>query len=308
MTEAQKATHFTVMIMPNAAGRAVRRVRVSKRWLGACLASLALGLAALVVAASSNVGNVVRDQKLKAASAERARLTAELEALHDRVRKVDQTVERIRARDARVRTLTLVSDPGRLPSEGRELAEFVLSPEHEVLFSAGGADRGLELVQKRLQVLEVGSKSAEASLQQLSTLLEGQRALLASTPSRRPTTGYRSSGFGSRVDPFTGIPQMHSGVDFSASEGTRVEATADGVVVFAGQHGAYGNMIQVDHGNGLSSCYGHLSEMRVRVGDKIQRGQFIGAVGSTGRATGPHLHYEVRMQGVPVDPERFILE
>lgn len=131
---------------------------------------------------------------------------------------------------------------------------------------------------------------------------------LTRVPYRAPVLGEieLSSGFGVRSDPFLGRPAMHTGLDFRASTGDPVRATASGKVVSAGWAGGYGRMVEIDHGNGLATRYGHMSKISVRVGDQIQIGQVVGEVGSTGRSTGPHLHYETRIDGEAVDPQRFL--
>lgn len=118
--------------------------------------------------------------------------------------------------------------------------------------------------------------------------------------------GFLGSGFGMRVDPFTGQYSMHSGVDFAAPMSTPIFAAAGGVVTRAETHPAYGNTIEIDHGNDLATLYAHASRLDVKVGDLVKRGQKIGAVGSTGRSTGPHLHFEVHVKGVPQNPSRFL--
>jgi hypothetical protein len=131
---------------------------------------------------------------------------------------------------------------------------------------------------------------------------------LALVPYRKPVIGEVefTSGFGVRSDPFLGRPAMHTGLDFRAQMGDPVRATANGKVASSGWAGGYGRMVEIDHGNGLSTRYGHLSEISVKVGDVIKIGQVIGAVGSTGRSTGPHLHYETRIDGDAVDPQKFL--
>ncbi|MBR0692987.1 M23 family metallopeptidase [Bradyrhizobium lablabi] len=131
---------------------------------------------------------------------------------------------------------------------------------------------------------------------------------LALVPYRKPVVGEVefTSGFGVRSDPFLGRPAMHTGLDFRAATGDPVRVTANGKIVSSGWAGGYGRMVEVDHGNGLSTRYGHLSEIHVRVGDVVKIGQVIGAVGSTGRSTGPHLHYETRIDGEAVDPQKFL--
>ena len=131
---------------------------------------------------------------------------------------------------------------------------------------------------------------------------------LASVPVRKPVTGEIdiSSPFGVRVDPFVHVAAMHTGIDFRGEIGEAVHATAAGKVTNAGWSGGYGKMVEIEHGNGLATRYGHLSEIDVRVGDTIRIGQVVGRVGSTGRSTGPHLHYETRVNGEAVNPERFL--
>jgi murein DD-endopeptidase MepM/ murein hydrolase activator NlpD len=131
---------------------------------------------------------------------------------------------------------------------------------------------------------------------------------LALVPYRKPVIGEVefTSGFGVRSDPFLGRPAMHTGLDFRAATGDPARVTANGKVVSAGWSGGYGRMVEVDHGNGLSTRYGHLSEINVKVGEIVKLGQVIGLVGSTGRSTGPHLHYETRIDGEAVDPQKFL--
>jgi hypothetical protein len=131
---------------------------------------------------------------------------------------------------------------------------------------------------------------------------------LALVPYRKPVIGEVefTSGFGVRSDPFLGRPAMHTGLDFRAQTGDPVRATANGKVINSGWSGGYGRMVEIDHGNGLSTRYGHLSQIDVKVGDVVRIGQVIGEVGSTGRSTGPHLHYETRIDGEAVDPQKFL--
>ncbi|MGQ0510882.1 MAG: M23 family metallopeptidase [Betaproteobacteria bacterium] len=127
-------------------------------------------------------------------------------------------------------------------------------------------------------------------------------------PTMMPVSApFNASGFGYRIDPFTGQQAMHEGIDFITDTGTPVVAAAGGVVQFAGFHPQYGNMIDIDHGNDLVTRYAHLSKLMVKEGDLVQRGRRIGDSGSTGRSTGPHLHFEVRFRGAPQNPSRFLL-
>jgi murein DD-endopeptidase MepM/ murein hydrolase activator NlpD len=118
--------------------------------------------------------------------------------------------------------------------------------------------------------------------------------------------GWNEKNFGWRIDPFTGQKAMHEGTDFMADMRTPVHAAASGVVVVAQRHPQYGNMIDIDHGNGFTTRYAHLSKLMVKPGDVVRRGAIIGLSGSTGRSTGPHLHFEVRYKGVAQNPSRFL--
>lgn len=139
------------------------------------------------------------------------------------------------------------------------------------------------------------------------TRLEAVRSTAESLPFRNPAIGREvTSPFGNRRDPFLGRLALHSGIDFRFSPGEKIRPTAPGKVISAGWTGGYGNMVEVDHGNGISTRYGHMSEVLVKVGDTVDRNDVIGLAGSTGRSTGTHLHYEVRQDGHAVDPVYFM--
>ena len=131
---------------------------------------------------------------------------------------------------------------------------------------------------------------------------------LVAVPVRKPVTGEvdMSSPFGMRLDPFLGRPAVHTGIDLRGETGEPVHATAIGRVSIAGREGGYGNMVEINHGNGLATRYGHLSQIDVKVGQIVRIGEIIGRIGSTGRSTGPHLHYETRINGEAVDPQKFL--
>lgn len=160
----------------------------------------------------------------------------------------------------------------------------------------------------RLERVSYGTEVAEQQVLQLWKDLSDKNEILLTTPSIRPTAGWVSSNFGSRVSPFSGDLSQHKGLDIAADMGTPIRAPAAGIVTAASMDAGYGKVITVDHGHGIVTRYGHCSQMYVKAGQKVRRGDVIGAVGNTGRSTGPHLHYEVRLQGVPVNPERYILE
>jgi murein DD-endopeptidase MepM/ murein hydrolase activator NlpD len=150
-------------------------------------------------------------------------------------------------------------------------------------------------------------EAAAYEVQKELAAADGLNRALPTVPLRRPFPHAQiTSGFGARVDPFLGGAALHAGVDFREDVGAPVRATASGRVEEAGWVGGYGNMVEIDHGNGISTRYGHMSQILVTPGETVTIGQVIGRVGSTGRSTGPHLHYETRIGGVAVDPMRFI--
>jgi murein DD-endopeptidase MepM/ murein hydrolase activator NlpD len=143
---------------------------------------------------------------------------------------------------------------------------------------------------------------------QLTEFYSEQKVLLASTPSTWPVHGYLSATFGNRNDPFTGLRDFHSGIDISTPLGTPVQAPADGVVVSCGVKGGYGNAMVIDHGYGTVTRYAHLAAFNVRPGHRVRRGDVIAFVGSTGKSTAPHLHYEVWVRDQANNPIRYILD
>lgn len=155
--------------------------------------------------------------------------------------------------------------------------------------------------------LHTEARLEELRQQELVETIRINHNILASTPSIWPTRGWISSRFGYRKSPFTGRREFHKGLDIAGPTGTPVYAPARGKVTFLGKEGGYGMMLVIDHGGGKVTRYGHLHESPLKKGQEVMRGELIGTMGNTGRSTGPHLHYEVRVDGVPVNPERYIL-
>ncbi|HMK53097.1 MAG TPA: peptidoglycan DD-metalloendopeptidase family protein [Thermodesulfobacteriota bacterium] len=169
-------------------------------------------------------------------------------------------------------------------------------------------DKGL-VRQMKIDVerLKAEATNQEESLSELEKLLQSKKEVLIHTPSVWPVMGWVTSGFGFRTNPFTGLTQMHEGLDISNRVGTPVIAVADGIVSDSGNDWAHGRIVVISHGFGLVTRYSHLSKVLVRVGQKVKRGDNIAEVGVTGKTTGPHLHYEIRLNGVPVNPMKYIL-
>jgi murein DD-endopeptidase MepM/ murein hydrolase activator NlpD len=174
-----------------------------------------------------------------------------------------------------------------------------MSDETRAEVEAAARDLGQLLRQAKMQ---------RDSYSEILTVLEGRRSALDRTPSVRPLSHCTiTSRYGRRLDPFTGQPASHRGVDFAAAPGAPIRSTADGVVVGSSRYGGYGLMVEVDHGNGLVTRYAHCSAITVKSGQSVKRGQIIARVGSSGRASGTHVHYEVLRGGLQIDPMEFVL-
>jgi murein DD-endopeptidase MepM/ murein hydrolase activator NlpD len=160
---------------------------------------------------------------------------------------------------------------------------------------------------QQINQLDKASDHKREDFQILIDKLEAQKNLLAHTPAIRPVAGWITSNFGYRISPFTGKKEFHKGLDIANRKGTEIVATADGVITFAGPQGFFGELMILDHGHGITTRYAHLDKAFFKRGDRVKRGQVIAQMGNTGRSTGPHLHYEVRLNGVPVNPSKYIL-
>jgi murein DD-endopeptidase MepM/ murein hydrolase activator NlpD len=208
----------------------------------------------------------------------------------------------------------------------RIIANIEQSNEAGNIFGVGGSipedlDAQIPLKEKhnslmrdmheQIDQLSRASGSQQDEFEFLLRSLEDQQNLLASTPAIRPVSrGVKSwvtSNFGYRKSPFTGQREFHKALDIAARQGTPILATADGIVTFSGNKGLLGQTIVIDHGHGMVTTYGHISKLLKKRGEKVSRWETIALMGNTGRSTGPHVHYEVRLNGMPVNPENYIL-
>jgi murein DD-endopeptidase MepM/ murein hydrolase activator NlpD len=218
------------------------------------------------------------------------------------VDRLARTTTSLRERAAQARRLAHMEQS---QDRGAETAAVPVSFDGGMSIVSEDAAHALE----ELTWLDAQAASATDSLAVLTVLLK-QRAndlTRPGVPSTWPVRGLVTSPFGTRESPYGEGREMHPGIDISAGYGIPVTATGNGEVAFAGRDGGYGGLVVIDHGGRLQTLYGHLSKLYVREGQQVRRGQAIGAVGATGRATGAHLHYEVRMDGSPVDPRRYLL-
>ena len=178
------------------------------------------------------------------------------------------------------------------------VAQIPLSKKHNSL---------MREMHEQINQLDLATVNQNNGFESLFKYIKEQQNILASTPAIRPATGWTTSRFGYRISPFTGRREFHKGFDIANRKGTPIIATANGTVTFTGKKGSYGNIVVIDHGHGMVTRYGHTDKILVKRGDKVKRGDSIALVGNTGRSTGPHVHYEVHLNGIPVNPEKYIL-
>lgn len=223
--------------------------------------------------------------------------------LYAKFESLETEVERIRTLDARVRSLVNINE-ALLPGKRKTAARIGIGGAETPEISA--TNRLDSLLDLRCDQLKERLLVDGKNLEVICERLDVQRTYLESLPSLWPARGVLASGFGVRVSPFTETRVFHHGLDIDAPKGSPIKAAGGGRVIRCGVEPRYGNLVVIDHGNGYRTVYAHLSERLVEEGDTVQRGDLIGKVGDTGRTTGPHLHYEVHVNGLPVNPVRFL--
>ena len=254
--------------------------------------------------------------KLQGSEAELVKLRHESKIRKIQVEKFTQQVKnfetemvRLERFEKKLRVITaLENSPRSIEKNWGVGGPYGLSTNSFTTAMGRGAANMVERLSNGLDHLGKQAKIQSISFQELDNFFKNQKSLLSSTPSIWPIRGWVTSGFGFRKSPFTGLSEKHEGWDIAARNGSPVRTTADGVVVVEGREYGYGNLVEIDHGYGRVTRYGHNSKHLVKVGDRVKRGQVIALVGNTGRSTGPHLHYEVLLNGVPANPKNYILE
>jgi len=285
---------FTILVIPEGSHQ-VRRfgVRLSVlKGIAAAAVVLVLGLAGLI---TDYVLNNLDRQELERLQVENL---AQREDLHKLVVKLDglrQEIVVLAQNDAKVRVMAKLS-----------------APKSDSMVGVGGpatqedVNREFSDIQQRIDEVRRQIDLRRESQEEIQGILNDQRSLLAAKPVGWPVKGWLTSSFGMRRDPFNGRRKMHEGLDIAARTGTAVIATADGIVSSVKAEPGYGKVVIVDHGYGYRTIYGHNSQYYVNVGQRVRRGERIAAVGNTGRSTGSHVHYEIRLNGVPVNPHKYL--
>lgn len=228
----------------------------------------------------------------------------QLVSLADKLKNLESDLSRIRAFDSKLRLMINLDQEPRTVSNLGSADSKDFTNKYLPLYRQEMLTRKLH---QFLRELNSDARLEQARQKELLAAFEKKKDFLASIPAIWPTEGWISSGFGERLSPFSGKKELHKGIDISAPMGAPVYAPADGTVVMAADADNSGNSVTIDHNGGLTSSYNHLKEFTVERGQSVAKGELIGYVGDTGQSTGPHLHYEVRLNGAPVNPMRYIL-
>ncbi len=300
MKRQKRKKHFTLMVVPDDHGK-VLSVKLGARLF---ISVLIIWIASVGVSAYI----ITRHADYRATKAYDKYLTQKHQEFAKEVLEVRDSVKRVSEIDKQLRDMLQLKSRNAIikytgfggPSYiDTKLLEKHVKENDEVI-----SRRAFEIA---VQYVQDQAKNSEASFQDIVSYITEQRARLTAVPSGWPIKGWITASFGSRIDPFTGSLSYHAGVDIANDMGTPVKTTADGVVAFAEfDSGGYGNLVTVNHGNGYMTKYGHMIKYVASPGQHVKKGQVIGYVGNTGRSTAPHLHYEIKLNGVAVNPVKYL--
>jgi murein DD-endopeptidase MepM/ murein hydrolase activator NlpD len=307
----------------------VQKIKLSQRVIWFLKLGSAFGLLLMILSFVFFVDFLIQFPKRSILTAENKVLREELNKIQFHLDTLQMSVDRMNRFDQKLRALTdvdkefakLKGPGGQGGGESSESEDQTIDFGDYKIDSANlemdpNAHRYLErqetfLVEKLytwMRRLYKDSEFQEQSLEELFEVLKGREIQIASTPSILPVRGWVTSHFGYRMDPFTGRRALHRGLDVAARIGAPIVSPADGVVTFAGPYGSFGNALMIFHGYGISTLYAHVDAFEVKVGHKVKRGEVVAQVGNSGRSTASHLHYEVIVHGVQVDPRKYILD
>lgn len=298
---------FTFVIIPPKTSQ-VLRFKISKHVLIGIVAALAIMVTVGGISIYRSVqlhGELTAYEQLRT---EYLRQQISIQKVSNRVDSFKDQFKRLRELDYKLRLITdlQVERPG--PSV-YGIGGFIEGSDKDLLKQANldGADL-LAVLNKDLERLEKLASYQEESFNNLKAHLADKKDLIERSPYRWPVRGFLSSTFGPRLDPFTGTHRTHPAIDIVAPKGTPIKAPADGIVTYSGVDPSLGNMLVLDHGYGVITRYGHNKANLVREGERVKRGDTIATVGSSGRSTGPHLHYEIRFNDVAINPLKMIID
>lgn len=288
------AKRFTILIIPEGSHQ-VRRFGVNRSALKKIVAVSVVLLLGLVGMLADYVMTNLDRNELQHLQVENVAQREELHRLVVKLEDLRQEMVVLAQNDAKVRVMAKLS-----------------APKSDSIAGIGGpanaddVNQAFTDVQQRIDEVRRQIDLRRESQEEIQGILNDQRSLLAAKPQGWPAKGWLTSNFGVRRDPFTGRRKMHEGLDIAARTGSPVFATADGIVSSARTEPGYGKVVTIDHGYGYRTVYGHNSKFNVKVGQRVRRGDRIASVGNTGRSTGSHVHYEIRLNGLPVNPHKYL--
>jgi murein DD-endopeptidase MepM/ murein hydrolase activator NlpD len=295
---------FTVLVLPDATSPP-KKFHISKTVLTTFAIGAALSLVMVSFFLYQYVGLNVQLLELRRLRRE----VSDRSVLSEKMQQVQTDLARVRDLDRQVRGVVGLDKAPAEPTPAlAQGGDETVSRNALVAALKQRTGQFTEWVNRDLTALGQEITTREKSLRDLKTYLDERAAALSSLPTILPVKGLITAGFGGRTSPFTGKREYHEGLDIAAPYGTPIVATADGVVTFAGPLVAYGNVVFIDHGRGFATFYGHNSSNKVREGQRVRRGDVIAYIGTTGRTTGPHVHYEVHVNGVISNPLKYAVE
>ncbi len=312
------SSHYSILVIPENHLES-KRYHLPKVWVHLSLLSLALVVGFIAVMTWGFIHYRHLSKQVAGASSPgddlyRAQVLTKMHQLEDSLQRTQQFASRMETMVG-VETNKLKLGVGPYSEHedfGKYLAKVSQLPRasDKDLFSQSSpsTENFYEKLNVKLEELSEYALNLETRVHEVYEIGHEKLSYWASTPSIWPVRGWVTSDFGARINPLSGASQFHQGLDIAAPYGADIYAPSDATISFAGYKGGYGNALVLDHGYGVSTLYAHTSNIFVKEGQKIKRGQLLAFVGSSGSATGPHLHYEVHVDGVPTDPMRFLLK
>lgn len=315
-----------------------KKIIVPTIWLKATLFLLSVVALVFVAGLMDYFGLMIQTIENKKLRTENAQMLKQFQIVEGKVSSLENSLERVKSFTTKLKLITNVDAEDRVsqltmgqkvapgqgiddfePMEQRPPPEVLAGQDSEFAPPQQPNIKTGELAEEKAStdysslVVRIDRAVRETQLKEQSVIelwesLSERQSLLNATPNVKPARGWITSRFGYRLNPFNGKQAMHAGIDIAASPGSPVYSPADGVVTFASYDESYGKLVSIDHGYGVSTRFGHNSQVYVHVGQKVSKWDVIAAVGNTGRSTGPHLHYEVRIGGTPVNPMNFVLD
>jgi murein DD-endopeptidase MepM/ murein hydrolase activator NlpD len=296
--------YYTLLLIPQQK-EAIRKIKLSSALLKFICIMISLSVVSILYFSFNYI-------KIRGDSSELSKLRhlttiqkGQIDLLAAKIDSFEKKMADIKQFDQKIRIMTNIEN-------GRDGGQFLGMggpvPEESVVESHfAETERALiDNIHKNMNQLLEEANYQEDSFKELYEFLKKQKSILASTPSIWPVMGWVTSEFGYRISPFTGKREFHRGMDVATKMGEDIVSPADGIVVNLSKKSDMGNMLRIDHGNGISTYYGHLSKITVNNGARVKRGQVMGQIGNSGRSTGPHLHYGVCVNGVYVNPRKYL--